>query len=70
MTHMTKAMMLSTFLVMFLIYFLSKFVTGKLDNVIKRLNSLKVFRTGSLLTLSAGLKGFRKVVGSDLHIPL
>lgn len=52
------------------VYFFPKFVKGKLSNVIKQLSSVKVPRTGSLLRLTAEVKGFRKVVGFDLYFAL
>lgn len=38
--------------------------------MIKWLSSVKVLKTGPLLRLTTGLKGFRKVVVFDLHIAL
>lgn len=56
----------------YIFHYLSPFklCEGRAGNVIKKLSLVKIPRTGSLLRLSARLKGFRKVVGFDLHIAL
>lgn len=41
-----------------------------MGNVIKWLSTVKVLETGSLLRITTGLKGFREMVGFDLHIDL